>query len=338
MKNSRLFTFAFAVALALPLLAVAASDKAASPAPPPQAAPAGPPTQPIATVNGKTVTRADFEQALKVVSRGPQGGAGPALPAELRTKLLEQLVGQEVLYQEAAKTPPKDLAKQVDTQMQTLRARFPNPEAFQKELAASGLTEKKLREMASRQATIQSYVAAKIAPKVKVTEAEAKKFYDGNRDKMKAPEQVKASHILLLVPQGAKPEEKQKALAKATELQKRAVKGEDFAKLARENSQDPGSKDAGGDLGFFSRDRMVAPFADAAFALKVGQVSNVVETPFGYHVIKLTDRKTAKEQSFAEEKEKILAFLKNRAISEAAMKRVEELRKKGNVKVLVANP
>jgi peptidyl-prolyl cis-trans isomerase C len=219
-----------------------------------------------------------------------------------------------------------------------LKARFPNPQAFQKELAAGGLTEKKLREMAGRQLTIQSYVAAQIAPKIKVTDAEAKTFYDANREKMKAPEQVKASHILLLVPQGAKPEEKQKALAKARDLQKRAAKGEDFAKLARENSQDPGSKDAGGDLGFFSRDRMVAPFATAAFALKVGQVSNVVETPFGYHVIKLTERKAAKEQSFAEEKQKILAFLQNQAISAAVMKRVAELRTKGNVKVLVPNP
>jgi peptidyl-prolyl cis-trans isomerase C len=337
MKNSLLAALSCA-AVAIPLAAAAASDKPVAPAPPPKVAAVGKPDQVMATVNGKVVTRADFDRALSSVRRGPQGGATPALPPELRARLLDQLVSQEVLYQAAAKVPPKDLGKRVDAELQGLKARFPTPEAFRKELAASGLTEQKLKEMAGRQVTIQNYVLTQIAPKVNVSEADAKKFYDGNRDKMKTPEQVKASHILILVAQGAKPEEKQKALAKAKELQKRAAKGEDFAKLARENSQDPGSKDAGGDLGFFSSDKMVAPFAKAAFALKVGQVSEVVETPFGYHVIKLTARQPAKESTFAEEKEKILGFLKNQAISQAVMKRVEELRKAGKVKVLLPNP
>lgn len=301
------------------------------------AAAASKPTDTLATVNGKSITRADFEQAVRVLQRGGPK-AGQTLPPEMRPQLLDQMVKQELLAQEAAKYPVKDLDKAVAAQVQALRARFPTPEAFQKELAADGLTEAKLKEMAGRQLTIQSYVNAQIAPKIKVTDADAKKFYDANRDKMKAPEEVKASHVLISVPPAAKPEERQKALAKAKEIQKRAAKGEDFAKLARENSQDPGSAQGGGDLGYFSRDRMVKPFADAAFALKPGQVSNVVETPFGYHVIKLTDRKAPKERTFAEEKDKILTFLKNKAGNEAVMKRVDELRKAAKVKVIVPNP
>lgn len=323
------------IALGVGLPATAASEK--TPAAPAKAAPAGKPGDVLATVNGTKVTRAEFEQALKALQRGGRQ-PGQAFPPEVRAQLLDQMVKQELLSQEASRFPVKDLDRAVDTQIQALRGRFPNAEAFQKELAADGLTEAKLKTMARRQLTIQNYVATQIAPKIKVTDAEAKTFYDANKDKMKAPEQVKASHVLISVPPAAKPEDKKAALAKATAIQKRAAKGEDFAKLARENSQDPGSAQGGGDLGYFTKDRMVEPFAKAAFALKPGQVSEVVETPFGFHVIKLTDRKAAKEMTFAEEKEKILNYLKNKAAAEAVAKRVEELRKAGKVTVSVPNP
>ncbi|NTU59779.1 MAG: peptidylprolyl isomerase, partial [Deltaproteobacteria bacterium] len=128
-----------------------------------------------------------------------------------------------------------------------------------------------------------------------------------------------------------------KAKAKAEELQKKAAAGEDFAKLCKENSEDPGSKDEGGDLGFFTRDRMVDAFASAAFKLKVAQVSEVVETQFGFHVIKLTERQDAVQHGFDEVKEDIAAYLKGQALDAAVKAKLVELKKSAKIEFPGAN-
>jgi parvulin-like peptidyl-prolyl isomerase len=103
--------------------------------------------------------------------------------------------------------------------------------------------------------------------------------------------EIRARHILLRIAPDATPAQRESLLAEARDLHAQAVGGANFAKLAEEKSQDPGSAKQGGDLGFFGRGQMVAPFDEAAFALKVGEISDVVETPFGYHIIKLEERR-----------------------------------------------
>ena len=131
-----------------------------------------------------------------------------------------------------------------------------------------------------------------------------RKMYNDNLKQYTTPEERRASHILIASPADASPADHAKAKAKADALLAQIRKHpDDFAKLASENSEDPGSKANGGDLGFFTRDAMVKPFADAAFALKnEGDVSDVVKSDFGYHIIKLTGIKPAHTQSFDEVK------------------------------------
>jgi peptidyl-prolyl cis-trans isomerase C len=315
-----------------------AAPRPAAPAPAAKPAASVKPDTPLARVNGKAITKGEFEQAYRGFMKGAHQQGAKQPPPEFRSQFLQQLVNQEVVYQEAAKKPPKDLAGKVDEEFKRLKAGFPSPQAFQEALKADGLTEKALRELVLRQATIRAYVEREIVPKITVTDAEGRKFYDQNKEKMKMPEQVRASHVLLAVPPEAKAEDKKKALAKATEIQKKAAKGEDFAKLAAANSQDPGSAKNGGDLGYFSGNQMVPPFTKAAFALKVGQVSDVVETSFGYHVIKLTDRKAARQATYEEQKDQIQGFLKNQALAQALTRRSEDLKKKAKVEILVAKP
>ena len=136
-----------------------------------------------------------------------------------------------------------------------------------------------------------------------VTEADLKTYYEQNLQRLSGKEERRASHILITSPKGAPEADRQKAKAKAVELAALVKKSPDsFADVALKNSQDPGSAAAGGDLDFFARDAMVKPFSDAAFAMKKGDVSDVVESEFGYHVIKLTDIKTPKQRTFEEMK------------------------------------
>lgn len=129
--------------------------------------------------------------------------------------------------------------------------------------------------------------------KIEVTDEEIKTYYEENKDTFTEPEQVHASHILLETE-----EEANEILAQLNE-------GADFAELAKEHSKDPGSAQNGGDLGFFGRGEMVPEFEEAAFSLEVGEMSGVVESEHGYHIIKVTDKKEAKEYTLEEKREEI---------------------------------
>ncbi|HEX7050506.1 MAG TPA: peptidylprolyl isomerase [Longimicrobiales bacterium] len=134
--------------------------------------------------------------------------------------------------------------------------------------------------------------------------------------------QIRARHILLRVDPGAPPEVRDSVLERARELRAQAVAGADFAELARQYSEDPGSAEKGGDLGFFGRGRMVAPFDEAAFALDVGEISDVVETAFGYHVIKVEERKAPE---FAEVKDQFRQQVQSQRLAEASEAYMKQL-------------
>ncbi|MGZ3806421.1 MAG: peptidylprolyl isomerase, partial [Pseudobdellovibrionaceae bacterium] len=157
----------------------------------------------------------------------------------------------------------------------------------------------------------------------------AQDYFNKNKSDYAQEEEVRAQHILLQIKQGASEEDTQKVLAKIQDLQKKAATG-DFGKLAAANSEDPGSKVKNGDLGFFSRGKMVKEFEDVAFAAPVGKVMGPVKTPFGYHLIKVTEKKAAQTPDF--EKQKIQVAQKVLADEKlmAGMKTLEEAVSKGD--------
>jgi peptidyl-prolyl cis-trans isomerase C len=154
------------------------------------------------------------------------------------------------------------------------------------------------------------YISKEVVKDVTVTDKEMEQYYEINKDKFSVPVQIHARHILIKAASSATDEEKKKAKAKAEEILEKLKKGGDFAKLAEEYSEDP-SKAKGGDLGYFARNKMVKTFEDAAFALKPGEISGIVETPFGYHIIKIEDVKEARIKPFAEVKNKLAEQLTN---------------------------
>jgi peptidyl-prolyl cis-trans isomerase D len=147
---------------------------------------------------------------------------------------------------------------------------------------------------------------------ITVNEADLKTYYEQNVARLSGPDERRASHILIAADKGAPAAEREKARARAQELLAMVRKApESFADVARKNSQDPGSAAKGGDLDFFARGAMVKQFEDAAFALKKGEISDVVESDFGFHIIKVTDVKTAKRKSFEELRASLEGDLKN---------------------------
>lgn len=150
-----------------------------------------------------------------------------------------------------------------------------------------------------------------VASQVNVSDADIKAYYEQNVQRYRDEEQRRASHILIKVDKGASEQDKAAARAKAEKLLAQARQNPgDFAKLAKEYSQDPGSAELGGDLDFFGKGMMVKSFEDAAFKLKEGEVSDVVESDFGYHIIKLTGIKPASAKSLEEVKDQIAADIK----------------------------
>lgn len=148
------------------------------------------------------------------------------------------------------------------------------------------------------------YLKKEITDKVEVSEEDLKAYYEGHKDDFKMSEMVRARHILIRTDPSATDEEKNKAKEKAEEILMKIKAGEDFAKLATDVSDDTATKINGGELGFFSKGKMVKPFEDAAFSLKPGEVSGIVETQFGYHIIKVEEKKESGIELFDSAKEK----------------------------------
>jgi peptidyl-prolyl cis-trans isomerase D len=173
---------------------------------------------------------------------------------------------------------------------------------------------------------------AKVADTIQITDAQIQDYYNAHRDEYRTPERVKARHILLSTANKPK-EEVPKIQAQAEALLKQIKAGGDFAELAKKNSQDPGSAQKGGDLGWVSRGQMVKPFEDAAFSLKPNEISNVVTTEYGFHIVQVLERQPAHLQTLDEVKPAIVLALKSQTVFD----RMQELADKARAE-LVKSP
>ena len=225
--------------------------------------------------------------------------------------------------------------QEVTDRIAQIKQQFPSEAEFQKELTKRHTTMAQLQEEQRRDLLNAKTIEAEVAPRVAVTEQELDTFYKGNPDQFKEPETVRASHILIGVAKDAAPAAKQAARTEAEGVLKRVKAGEDFAALAKQYSKDPGSAAVGGDLNFFPKGQMVPAFDAAAFALKTGEISNLVETEFGFHIIKLTDRRAGRIVPLAEVKDRLEEFLKQRKQQELVQQYLLSLKAKYRVEVLI---
>jgi peptidyl-prolyl cis-trans isomerase C len=305
---------------------------------PPAAAPAKPvPAQlpeVIARVNGEEIKKAELDQIVHTM----EARAGQAVPADRRDEIyrnaIDQLVVYKLLSQESKSRGIKVEESEIEAKIGQIRGQFPTQDAFDKALKDRGMSADSLRKDARVDLSVTKLMDAETATLPGPSDAEAKDFYAKNPDQFKEPEQVRASHILVRVDANADAAAKKKARGEIDSVLKQAKSGADFAKLAQQHSQDT-SASQGGDLGYFPKGQMVPEFNKAAFELKPGQISDVVTTQFGYHVIKVVDHKPERVVPFEEAQAKIKDYLAGQTKQQHAAEFIQALKKKAKIEVLV---
>ena len=296
-----------------------------------------PPTDKAAVVNGTIITQAELDSQMKIVMdrlRASGRLPDPSQVDQIRSQVLENLIARELLYQESQKKGIKISEEEVNQQLIKVKAQFPNEAEFNNALNRMNLTEASIREKLERDLALRKLIDDEITPKVTVSDSEIRAFYDNNPATFKQPERVKASHILIKVDPQANAAQKAEAQKKIDLVQAKLQKGEDFGALAKEYSEGP-SGPKGGDLGYFTRGQMVKAFEEAAFAMKPGEVSGVVETKFGYHLIKVTDKTPEGTMPYDDVKDKLGEFLKQKKIQEEINVYVKKLEEKAKIEKFV---
>ncbi len=296
-----------------------------------------------ATVNGVDIKESEVQELMKVGLEDISSKASQLPPnfleqykERLREQILEQLIVKNLLAEKVKESDIKVTDEEIINLITGMVSSQPEPlsfEEYKQKLVENGRSFEEEKERIREVLAYKKILEAQMAGKIDVTEDEAKKFYDENPKQFEAAEQIRASHILIkpvFVKGGDPNEAKAQADKKAKDLLQKIKNGADFAVLAKASSACP-SAPKGGDLGFFSKGDMTPSFEKASFELKVGQISDIVETEYGYHIIKVTDHKDAGIVSFDEAKDKIVEQLKRNKQLELTNEYIESLKAEANI-------
>ena len=288
----------------------------------------------IASVNGKGIKLSEFTKKYDRFTQTFKARKRPVprkIDARYRDSIVKRLVEEELIAQEADRAKivvdPAQLQKEFDQ----YKAMFKTDDRFNSYLKNAKLTEDGVKNNLKKNLKLRTLLE-RLGGKV-VTDKEVRAYYDDNLAKYKVREQIRARHILLKTPKGATPAQIAEVKAKADKIAAEAKKTNNddaFAALAKKHSEGP-TAPRGGDLSFFARNRMVKEFDQKAFSMKVGEVSDPVKTRFGWHVIRVVEKKEARTRPFQEVQESISRTLRNRANRTARQDLIEKLRAKAKI-------
>jgi parvulin-like peptidyl-prolyl isomerase len=293
----------------------------------------------IAKGKGVEVKRSQLDSAM-IGIKSAAAARGQMPPPEqvqlIEQQILQRLIQIQLLLNKATDADKAKGREATDKRFVLIIKNAGSEEAFDRQLKSVGMTREELRTKMAEEASAQAVLEREL--KITVTDEAVKKFYDENPTKFEEPEMVRASHILLstLDSTTRQPLSDEKKVAKrkqAEDLLKRARAGEDFAKLAGEFSEDPGSKEKGGEY-TFPRGQMVPEFESAAFSLNTNQISDIVTTQFGYHIIKLSEKIPARQVALAKVADDLKEGLKRQEMEKLLPDYMEKLKQDGKVEIL----
>jgi len=298
-KLFRILAYLFATLFSFTLL-IAAEDKAKP----------NTKNQELATVNGKTITSADIERALRM----RYGPSLDQMPAEQRAnaikevtpKMAEELISRNLLLGAAKTAKTKSNAEELKKTLEQIKGSLPPTVKFEDYIKKMGHNEKSFEAEVAEELLINFHVQEILSAVKAPTDAELQKHYEENKQSFNSKENITASHILLKTDPSSDEKVKSEKLKAIQKLRAQLItaKGTGFDKLAKEHSDCPSSA-RGGDLGSFGRGQMVPAFEKAAFTQKVGDVGEIVETKFGYHLIKVTKKTKSGQRKFEDVKEEL---------------------------------
>lgn len=287
------------------------------------------------TVNGVAVTEKEVDADFKKMTAQMPAAFIEQNKVKFRQQILDRIIAIRLIDEKIKAARIVVTEEEVLDQIKEIAAQQGvSVEEFKKMLQSRGMDYDEWGQQIRWGVMLGKLVEAESGDQLKITENDANNFYTSNIQRFETPEQVRASHILIkpVTDPNIDPNEaKAKALAKAQDLLKQVKEeGADFAELAKANSDCP-SKAKGGDLGLFGGGRMVPAFDKVAFTLKVNEVSDVVQTQFGYHIIKVTDKKEASRKTFEQAKDEIIKMLSQRKQRELFTKYLEKLKAEAKI-------
>ncbi|TFG43549.1 MAG: peptidylprolyl isomerase [Bacteroidia bacterium] len=293
----------------------------------------------VARVNGQPIYKEALdpyiEQEMKKFRKyGMTRKESPEVVKRMEKRALDKVIAQELLTGESRKIKIEDIEKKVDEEIKKLKIKYKSEERFKGYLDSKKLTENDLRENFKKGIYIEKYLEEKGIRNPEVPEEEIKAFYEESKANYWKDEYIRASHILIKVDENASQEEKDAARQKAEKIRTEIVNGKLFAEMAREFSED-GNAANGGNLDYITRGFMPPEFDSVAFAMNKDEVSEVVQTKFGFHIIKVFDKKPAGYSSYDEVRDFIKKYLQEEVSRKKLISHMEELKLKAKIEVLL---
>jgi peptidyl-prolyl cis-trans isomerase C len=284
--------------------------------------------------NGETLTSGEVDEMIERRLSVYRGQIQPQQLAQLMPRMREQVqeefVMRTLLEEESKKQDVTVDDAEIDTMIEETKANLPAGVTYDQFLEMQNLTEDTIRGEVRMQLGIRALLDTKLGDNLEPSEEEIAAFYESRKAEMTIPETVRASHILIKLDEGADDAGKQAKKSEADAIRKELLDGADFAKTAQEKSACPSSS-SGGDLGVFGRGQMVPEFENAAFTQAVGEVGDVVETQFGYHIIKVMEKNEGGERALEEVREDIKTALVNQRRGTAFQDYIAELREAAEI-------
>lgn len=263
----------------------------------------------VARVNGTVIGREEFERAV----RAQEIKAGQVLPPQLRPavyrSVLDRLVAFHLLVQESESRDVAVTSAEVELEIDRIRLSYPSVDAFEAQLTNWQTSLDVLREEARKDLVISKVIETEVTSRLELDEEAVRGFYEQHREQFTEPAATRARHILFAVAEGTTPADREAVRVQADAVLGELRTGGDFEELARLHSEDERTAPAGGDLGFVVPGQMVPAFEDALFKLEPGDISGVVESVFGFHLIHAEERRPERFLPFDEASGTIRLFL-----------------------------
>jgi len=253
---------------------------------------------------------------------------------EMCRKVLDRLIEEKLIDQEVKKSGIKVSSKEVEATVEEVKRRSAaTQEDLEKALTADGLTLEAYKKEIEKSLLRQKFISWAVKVETKAGEKEFREFYEKNMSRYRTKEAYRPGQILFVVPKGATPEEIREIRKKCQKVLEKIKGGQDFGEMALLYSEDASSSKERGDLGYFNKGELLPVFEREALRLKVGEVSDVIRTEFGFHIIKLIDRKGIEPLPYEEVKERVKADYHNQEMEKAFKQYLSTLKEKSVIEI-----